>query len=70
MEENEREGVSATHTNTHSPLLIYFFLILQSNPDLSLNNSHSSSSPTNTGVDSSSPVGFSATTTYSIIQIH
>lgn len=62
--------VSVTHTYTHSPSLFYFTLILQSNPDLSLNNSHSSSVPTNTGVNSSSPVDVRHTTTYSIIQIY
>lgn len=65
------KGVSVTHTPIPSlsliSLILYFLLILQSNPDLSLNNSHSSSVPTNTGVNSSSPVGFKHTTTYSII---
>lgn len=71
---DKESGVSAIHTNTHSPILfyliLYFTLILQSNPDLSLNNSHSFSVPTNTGVNSSSPVEFKHITTCSIIEIY
>lgn len=70
----KRSGVSATLTPIHSPSLfcfiLYFTLILQFNPAFALNSSHSFNAPTNTGVNSSSPVGFKHITTYSVIEIY